>query len=266
VTKETKTRDHSYTTEPEDINPAPETSYAERARTIASTNRQGVLSTHSNKVEGFPFGSTMPFALDAKGLPIFLISGMAMHTQNLAKNARASLFITVPEAQTDPLGAARLTLVGSATQVPESDLESARETYLARHENAKYYVDFKDFSFWRLDVIDLYFVGGFGVMGWVTSSDYAAAESDPLAESAGGIIEHMNADHEAAMLDIAKHVKKITASEAKMTSVDRLGFHVRLKTTEGVRSVRIGFPGEVRAAGDCRKVLVAMVKEARSNL
>ena len=266
MTKETKTREHSYTTEPEDINPAPETSYAERARTIAATNGQGVLSTHSNKVEGFPFGSTMPFALDAKGRPIFLISGMAMHTQNLAKNARGSLFITVPEAQTDPLGAARLTLVGSATKVPESDLESARETYLARHENAKYYVDFKDFSFWRLDVIELYFVGGFGVMGWVTSSDYATAESDPLAESAGGIIEHMNADHEAAMLDIAKHMKKITASEAKMTSVDRLGFHVRLKTTERVRSVRIGFPGEVKTAGDCRKVLMAMVKEARSNL
>ena len=266
MTKETKAREHSYTTEPEDINPAPETSYAERARTIASTNGQGVLSTHSNKVEGFPFGSTMPFALDAKGHPIFLISGMAMHTQNLAKNSRASLFIAVPESQTDPLGAARLTLVGSAAKVSESDLESARETYLARHENAKYYVDFKDFSFWRLDVIELYFVGGFGVMGWVTSSDYAAAESDPLAESAVGIIEHMNADHEAAMLDIAKHMKKITASEAKMTSVDRLGFHVRLKTTERVRSVRIGFPGEVKTAGDCRKVLVAMVKEARANL
>ena len=142
---------------------------------------------------------------------------MAMHTQNLAQNARASLFITVPEAQTDPLGAARLTLVGSATKVPESDLESARGTYLARHENAKYYVDFKDFSFWRLDVIDLYFVGGFGVMGW-------------------------------------------------MTSVDRLGFYVRLKTTERVRSVRIGFPGEVKTAADCRKVLVAMVDGQRSAL
>lgn len=257
-------REHSYTTEPEDINPAPETSYAERARTIASTNSQGVLSTHSNKVEGFPFGSTMPFAIDEKGRPIFLVSGMAMHTQNMAMNAHASLFITVPEAQTDPLGAARLTLIGPAAKVPESDLESARATYLSRHENAKYYVDFKDFSFWRLDVVDLYFVGGFGVMGWVTAADYIAAAADPLAESASGILEHMNADHEAAMLDIAKHVKKITASDAKMTSVDRLGFHVRLKTQERVRSARVGFPAEVRTAGDCRKALVAMTKEARS--
>ena len=113
-------------------------------------------------------------------------------------------------------------------------------------------------------VIDLYFVGGFGVMGWVAASDYAAAEPDPLAESAEGIIRHMNADHEAAMLDIAKHVKSITATEAKMTSVDRLGFSVRLKTPERVRSVRIGFPSEVKTAGECRKTLVAMVKEARS--
>ena len=78
----TEQRQHAYTTETEEPNPAPETSYAERARTILSLNQVGVLSTNSNKCEGFPFGSTMPYALDDAGRPLFLISAMAMHTKN----------------------------------------------------------------------------------------------------------------------------------------------------------------------------------------
>ena len=58
----------------------------------------------------------------------------------------------------------------------------------------------------------------------------------------------------------------IEAEEAKMTAVDRLGFHVRLKTPERVRSVRIGFPAEVRSSQDCRNALVSMVKEAQEKV
>ena len=138
----TKQRQHAYTTETEEPNPAPETSYAERARTMLSLNQVGVLSTHSNKCTGFPFGSTMPYALDDAGRPLFLISEMAMHTKNLQAEPHASLLVTVPEAQSDPLGTGRMTLIGKAEPVPKDDLAAARAAYLARHENAKYYVDF----------------------------------------------------------------------------------------------------------------------------
>ena len=260
----TEQRQHAYTSETEEPNPAPETSYAERARTMLSFNQVGVLSTNSNKCEGFPFGSTMPYALDDAGRPLFLVSAMAMHTKNLQANPNASLFVTDPEAQSDPLGAGRMTLIGKAEPVPEGDLAAARAAYLARHENAKYYVDFADFSFWRLEPVDLYFIGGFGVMGWVENSDFKQAVPDPLAEVAAEILEHMNKDHAPAMIDIARHEKGIASSEAKMTAVDRLGFHLRLKTPERVRSVRIGFPKEVRSSNECRDALVAMVKRARS--
>lgn len=260
---QTPNHGHSRPTEPEDPNPAPETSLAERARTLLHSSRLGVLSTHSQKCPGHPFGSTMPYAVDGRGRPLFLISGMAMHTQNLAADPKASLFVTTPEAQADPLGAARLTVVGAAAVIPEGELPEARAAYLALHENAKYYVDFKDFSFWRLETSDLYYVGGFGVMGWVEAEDFTAAAPDPLAAAAAGILSHMNADHESSMLDLARHLKGIAATEAAMTSVDRLGFHLRLKTPERVRSVRIGFPSEVRTAEDCRKALIAMLKIIR---
>src|SRR5579872_7183859 len=174
---------------------APEPSFAERARTLAHLGRIGSLSTLSRKQPGFPFGSVMPYGLDERGRPIFLISTMAMHTQNLQADSRASLLLTQPDAGGDPLGASRVTLVGNVLQVPELQVAGARELYLARYANSRYWVDFEDFSFYRMEIVDVYYVGGFGVMGWVPAADYASAQPDPLADSAGGIIQHMNADH-----------------------------------------------------------------------
>ena len=72
----------------------PEPSFAERARTLMHLARVGSLSTLSRKQPGFPFGSVMPYGLDGRGRPIFLISTMAMHTQNLHGDPRASLLVT----------------------------------------------------------------------------------------------------------------------------------------------------------------------------
>jgi heme iron utilization protein len=157
----------------------PEPSHAERAGTLISLATVGTLSTLSRKHPGFPFGSLMPFALDLAGRPLFLISNMAMHTQNLKADPRCSLFIGQANADGDPLGAARATLIGVAEPVPASDLSSVREMYLVRHENGRYWVDFSDFSFFRLQPVDLYYVGGFGVMGWVEARDYEDAAPDP---------------------------------------------------------------------------------------
>jgi heme iron utilization protein len=188
---------------------------------------------------------------------------MAMHTQNLLEDTRASLLVTRPDAGGDPLGASRVTLLGNVLSVPEADVAGARQLYLARHADSKYWVDFKDFSFYRMNVVDVYYVGGFGVMGWVPASDYYAAQPDPLADSAMGIIQHMNADHADALILLAKAFAGIEAQEGKMTSVDRLGFHVRLKTQDGASGARIAFLREVSNAAEARGVLVEMTAQAR---
>jgi putative heme iron utilization protein len=205
----------------------------------------------------------MPYALDADGRPIFLISNMAMHTQNLKTDPRASLFIAQTAADGDPLGAARATLVGQTEPVPEGDVAFAREQYLYRHENSRYWVDFQDFGFFRLQPIDVYYVGGFGVMGWVAAEDYKLAAPDPLAAAAPDIIAHMNADHEDAMILLARRHAGLEATEAAMTAVDRLGFHLRLKTAEGMKGARINFLSEVATADKTRNMLVEMVRQAR---
>lgn len=241
----------------------PEPSFAERARTLLYLGRVGSLSTHSRKQPGFPFGSVMPYGLDDHGNPVFLISTMAMHTQNLLEDTRASLLVTEPDAGGDPLGASRITLMGNVLPVPEAGVAEARKQYLARHADSKYWVDFQDFSFYRMSVVDVYYVGGFGVMGWVSAPEYYSAQPDPLADSAIGIIQHMNADHGDALILLAQAFAGIEAQEAAMTSVDRLGFHVRLKTQEGMRGARIAFLREVRSPAEARDVLVEMTAQAR---
>jgi putative heme iron utilization protein len=206
----------------------------------------------------------MPFGLDNGGRPTFLISTMAMHTQNLKADQRASLLVTQADAGGDPLGASRVTLIGNVLPIPDTDLADARKLYLERYENSKYWVDFEDFSFYRMNVVDVYYVGGFGVMGWITAPDYDKAQPDPLADSAAEIIEHMNADHSDAMILMARTFAGMAAEEARMTSVDRLGFHLRLKMPDGMRGTRIAFLREATNPGETRKVLVEMVKQARA--
>jgi len=104
----------------------PEPPFAERARTLVYLGRIGSLSTRSRKQPGFPFGSVMPYGLDERGRPIFLISTMAMHTHNLQADSRASLLVTQPDAGGDPLGASRVTLIGNVLPIPKPEVAEAR--------------------------------------------------------------------------------------------------------------------------------------------
>jgi putative heme iron utilization protein len=241
----------------------PEPTFAERARTLTYLGRMGSLSTLSLKQPGFPFGSVMPYGLDAHGHPIFLVSTMAMHTQNLQADPRSSLLVAQPDPSGDPLGASRVTLLGNVLPLGGPAVAEARKLYVARHENSKYWVDFEDFSFYRMDVVDVYYVGGFGVMGWVTASDYERGMPDPLADTAPDIVRHMNADHGEALVLIARAFAGIESQEVAMASVDRLGFHVRFKTQDGTRGARIAFVREVGSPAEARAVLVDMVAHAR---
>jgi putative heme iron utilization protein len=242
----------------------PEPSFAERARTLVHLGRIGSLSTLSRKQLGFPFGSVMPYSLDELGHPIFLISTMAMHTQNLKADPRASLLVTLSSAEGDPLGASRVTLMRNVLTVAEPELAQTRKLYLERYENSKYWVDYDDFSFYRMEVVDAYYVGGFGVMGWVAASDYSVAQPDPLADAMAGIIEHMNADHKDSLVLLARRFAGIESKSAAMTSVDRLGFQVRLRTAKGVRGSRIAFLREVCSPEEARSIFVEMVEQART--
>lgn len=242
----------------------PEPSHAERARTLVSQASEGSLGSLSHRRPGDPFVSLMPFAGEEEGTLLFLVSNLAVHTRNLDADPRASLLVREPEAgDRDPLGLARVTLVGSTSRVGAPESETVRSRYLDQHPNARYWVDFSDFSFRRMRVEEAYYVGGFGVMGWVDGKAYATAEPDPLRDAATGILEHVNQDHTDALLLFARHAGIEAPEEARMTGVDRLGFNLRVRTDERVRGLRLAFPEEARTGARVRECLVAMVRDAR---
>lgn len=244
--------------------PVPEPPFAERVRTLLHVGRTGTLATQSRKHGGFPFASVMPYGLDARGRPILLVSSMAVHTQNLGADPRASLLVAQPGWAEDPLAGARATLVGEIRRL--ADAAEVRDEYLARHPNARHWVDFDDFAFFRMEIADVYYVAGFGAMGWVDAADYGAAAPDPLVDVEAAIVGHMNADHADALVTYCKHYAGVEAESATMTSVDRMGFRVRARTGDRLQGLRINFPAEVRSSEQARTVLVAMLQEARGTV
>jgi heme iron utilization protein len=87
---------------------------------------------------------------------------------------------------------------------------------------------------------------------------------DPLAEAAPGIIQHMNADHADALRLIARRFAGEAADEAFMPAVDRLGFHLRLRSGDRIHGRRVAFLREVKSSDAARVALVEMVRQARS--
>jgi putative heme iron utilization protein len=168
----------------------------------------------------------------------------------------------------DPLARGRVTLVGTAAEIVDEERKlEAREAYLQANPSASYYIDFRDFSLWQLDVHSVRYIGGYGRMSWVEAGDWTAAEPDPIQHHAGRIIAHMNDDHGTALrlcteaFSLAKDFDTVT-----MTAIDRYGFEVSVATSEGPRPVRIAFSEALHTAKDARTQLVALTAAARSQL
>ncbi len=137
----------------------------ETLREFLATESSGVLSTHSARHGGYPFGSLTPYALTEHGEPILLLSQLAEHTRNLQAAPRASLFVQQTGAA-DAQDAMRVTLLGTVARGEDAEL---RERYVARHPQAESYFAMADFGLYVLRVEHVRFVAGFGEMGWLSA-------------------------------------------------------------------------------------------------
>lgn len=227
--------------------------------------RRGALSTLAADPAGYPYGSVASYALDDRGNPLFFVSRMAEHTQNAIRDPRASLLVAEPVPDgADPLASGRATLLGLLAAVDEAERAAVRDRYLEANPAAEYYIDFGDFGFYRLGVERIRYVGGYGRMSWVAATAYAAAEPDPLAGAAAGILEHMNGDHADAQVLFCRHLAgHAEATAATMTAVDRYGFDMVAAGPGGRATVRLGFPRPCTTADEVRRAMVALVGEAR---
>lgn len=235
-------------------------SLALEAQQFLYSTHKGILSTHSAKFDGYPFGSVAPFVLNHQGMPVILISTLAEHTKNIIGNAHVSLVVF--DNEEDLQANARLTLLATAEQTDKNNA-LIRERYLRYIPQAEQYFDMHDFHFYTLHITHARYIAGFGKMGWVTGDDFVIP-SNPLFTQEADIITHMNDDHAHNLIAYCQHTHGFTADTASMIGIDSLGFDVRASDAQGQESqLRFTFENPITNAQEAREALVAMAKTSR---
>jgi putative heme iron utilization protein len=223
------------------------------ARQLLLKEYRGVLSTHSAAMPGFPFGSAVPYCLNEDGWPLILISRIAQHTKNLKADPRCSLLIAERGAE-DVQAAGRLTLLAEARPLTESlAVNAAAERYYRYFSESRDYHRVHDFDFCVLQPVRWRYIGGFGAIHWL--DDVALANPFAQADGGeGGMLDHMNNDHAAAITHYVARARLPSAPEASMVGIDSEGFHLRI----GQAIHWLAFSAACTNPGAVRQALVAM--------
>lgn len=141
--------------------------YSEEARALARQSNHGTLATLD--AQGYPYTSLSEVLVLENGDLVMFLSNLSAHTSNLKREPKASVLLAQKGLET-PLAGARLSLLGKVKVV--QDRQHHRVSYLEQHPQAKAYIDFADFDFYRLRVGRAYYIGGFGKMGWLDMERY----------------------------------------------------------------------------------------------
>ena len=222
------------------------------ARRLLNHQSAGVLSTHSIDVEGYPFGSIAPYALNYDGEPTILISDIAQHTRNIKRNNKVSLTVFDPRVD-DPQSSSRLTWIGDADPVSPDDAET-RDRYLRYFPSAESYFQAHDFSFYRLGLRRARFIGGFGQIFWIEPD--VMRIKNPFRETERGIVEHMNRDHQNALFHYCTLFGESGAESVAMTGIDSEGFDLLVDK----RKLRIDFDSPIHTSEEARARLVSLAR------
>jgi putative heme iron utilization protein len=228
------------------------------ARELIRSSGEAALATLT--ADDFPFASLVAAASTPAGEPILLISRLAQHSRNLARESRASLLFTARAETLDPLTAPRVTVTGFVTA--REDNPALRRRFLARHPEAAGYASFSDFGFHRLEVKGGHLVAGFGRIVDLSAKELLADHEDAeeVLEAEESAIQHMNEDHAEAIGLYATVLLGKSAGKWRTTGIDPEGIDL----VAGRDSARLWFPERVKTASGLRKMLAELAKEARS--
>jgi putative heme iron utilization protein len=230
------------------------------AKSLLRKSRQGALATLMAESHD-PYCSLVNVAAHPDGSPILLISRLAVHTKNILGDNRVSLMLD-ERASGDPLEGARIMLAGRAEEAGDNDAAVLRRRYLNAHPSAEGFVDFKDFSFFRIVPSGLHLVAGFGRIIDLKPAQFLTDISDAAAllEAEQGAVEHMNEDHREAMNLYATKLLGAEAADWRCIGCDPDGMDMQADD----KTLRLDFPERVTSGGDLRKMLVRLAGEARS--
>ncbi|SDI43922.1 HugZ family pyridoxamine 5'-phosphate oxidase [Pseudomonas panipatensis] len=228
---------------------------AKHAREMLLKEYRGVLSTQSKKWPGFPFGSVVPYCLDALGRPLILISRIAQHTHNLQADAKCSLLIGERNAD-DVQAAGRLTLLAEAQQLVDvAEIDAAATRYYRYFPASRDYHKAHDFDFWVLQPVQWRYIGGFGDIHWL-GADSVTLDNPFAGEVEAGMVAHMNSDHAEAIAHYLALAGLAAGDAPELAGIDTEGFHLRV----GATLHWLPFPAPCGNPGEVRQALVLLAR------
>ena len=226
------------------------------ARQLLYNESYGVLATQSNSIQGYPFGSIVPYIYEQGKYLIVYISELAEHTKNLRKNAKCSLIVKESYHQDDVQAVSRLTWIGNAEEVSTKEITSIKVRYFRNFPWSKKYEETHDFSFWKIDLVRARFIRGFGEIFWLESEElilYSTLSNSDLE----GAINHMNEDHQRAnrhYLNLVYGLSIDENSDVSMVDLDPEGFVLLHEENR----YRFFFEKQAKNMKEIRKELVKM--------
>jgi putative heme iron utilization protein len=222
---------------------------SQAARRLLLKESFGVLSTISLDVPGYPFGSIAPYCMDEQCRPIIYISNIAQHTRNIVADPRVSLTVIEDSGSSNDVQAqGRVTCIANARPVEGAET-GIRERYFRHFPSARQYSQTHDFAFFRLELVRVRFIGGFGQIFWVEPAEFMTPNPFSAVQELR-IIDHMNNDHREALNYYAG------GTTATMMGIDAEGFDI----LAAGKKLRFDFDIPVRNMEQARQALVAMAK------
>ncbi|MCD2184279.1 DUF2470 domain-containing protein [Rhizobium sp. TRM96647] len=213
---------------------------------------------------GHPLASRVLTGLDIDGAPVILVSALSGHTRALRADPRSSLLAGEP-GKGDPLAHPRLTVITVAAELERGTKEHARlrDRFVRRHPKAKLYVDFPDFTFFRLVPQRANLNGGFGRAYVLSAEDLMirSAVREALADRENAAIEHMNTDHAEAASVYASHYCGAKGNKWAISGIDAAGIDL----SAGDELKRVEFEEELTDPAQLRTVLADLLHKARAD-
>ncbi len=223
------------------------------ARALLLRNYQGILSTNSLEMDGYPFGSVVPYCLDQTGTPIILISQIAQHTKNILADPKVSL-ITIEQGVDDVQIGGRLTWIADVKTLQDEESEAAADRYYQYFPQSRNFHKVHDFDFYRLELVRARYIAGFGKIHWIEPEKILLANTFSVDQEQE-MIEHMNSDHVEAMKIYCSTAKiEIGEKDPQIAGIDSEGFHLRVNE----KIVRFNFSEPANTQTEIRTRFVAM--------
>ncbi|MEZ0369406.1 MAG: HugZ family protein [Candidatus Sericytochromatia bacterium] len=212
---------------------------------------QGVLSTHSIKEPGYPFGSALPFCLDLGGQPLLLVSELAQHTRNLHAEPKSSLTlyraVEADQIQAGP----RLVLLTEAEFLAPGESELLAPRYYRYLPSSPDYRLMTDFIFVRLKPVKVHFIAGFGQIRWLAAKDFLTPSPFTL-EQENALCEDLNTREAGLLSTVWEKISRQKPGEpVALAGIDALGGDLRA----GARLLRFSFDGPVNVLQDAWHLL-----------